>query len=210
VRRDTAARGAAVKGIASDAEGGSTEREQVVGALTAKGPDDFGAAQVDANHYIPCAVPFCATSFAKYETGVGTLRREGGDLGGGSETLLCCTAVDQTAYSIREDAKANTFSATPLEASTAIQSLQPSPQSHHAQVFIAQQNAVATRMTVRRLTPIEAERLQGFQDGYTQIPWRGKPASECPDGPRYKALGNSMAVNCMEWIGERIAAQEAA
>jgi DNA (cytosine-5)-methyltransferase 1 len=73
----------------------------------------------------------------------------------------------------------------------------------------ADTHAVATRMTVRRLTPTEAERLQAFPDGYTQIPWRGKPASECPDGPRYRSLGNSMAVNCMAWIGERIAAQEA-
>jgi DNA (cytosine-5)-methyltransferase 1 len=67
--------------------------------------------------------------------------------------------------------------------------------------------AVAHAMTVRRLTPRECERLQGFPDDYTAIPWRGK--AETPDGPRYKALGNSMAVNCMAWIGERIAAQEA-
>jgi DNA (cytosine-5)-methyltransferase 1 len=64
-------------------------------------------------------------------------------------------------------------------------------------------------MTVRRLTPVECERLQGFPDNWTLIPWRKKPASECPDGPRYKALGNSMACNCMAWIGERIAAWEA-
>lgn len=57
---------------------------------------------------------------------------------------------------------------------------------------------------VRRLMPLECERLQGFPDGYTAIPWRGKPASECPDGPRYKALGNSWAVNCARWIGRRI------
>lgn len=57
-------------------------------------------------------------------------------------------------------------------------------------------------MQVRRLTPVECERLQGFPDGHTNIPWRGKP--ESPDGPRYKALGNSMAVNVMEWIGRRI------
>ena len=68
--------------------------------------------------------------------------------------------------------------------------------------------AVAQAMTVRRLTPRECERLQGFPDDWTLIPWRGKPAEQCPDGPRYKALGNSMAVNCMAWIGERIAASE--
>jgi DNA (cytosine-5)-methyltransferase 1 len=62
---------------------------------------------------------------------------------------------------------------------------------------------VATAMQVRRLTPVECERLQGFPDNYTNIPWRKKP--EAPDGPRYKALGNSMAVPCMAWIGKRIA-----
>lgn len=60
---------------------------------------------------------------------------------------------------------------------------------------------VQTGMVVRRLTPVECERLQGFPDGWTDIPYRGKPA---PDGPRYKALGNSMAVPCMAWIGRRI------
>ena len=57
---------------------------------------------------------------------------------------------------------------------------------------------------VRRLTPLECERLQGFPDNYTRIPWKGKPAEECPDGPRYKAIGNSMAVPVMRLIGERI------
>jgi DNA (cytosine-5)-methyltransferase 1 len=59
-------------------------------------------------------------------------------------------------------------------------------------------------MAVRRLTPIECERLQGFPDNYTQIPYRNKPVENCPDGPRYKALGNSMAVLVMHWIGRRI------
>ena len=61
---------------------------------------------------------------------------------------------------------------------------------------------VATQYAVRRLTPVECERLQGFPDGYTNIPWRNKP--EAPDGPRYKALGNSWAVPVVRWIGERI------
>jgi DNA (cytosine-5)-methyltransferase 1 len=59
-------------------------------------------------------------------------------------------------------------------------------------------------MAVRRLTPRECERLQGFPDDWSQIPWKGKPAEDCPDGPRYKACGNSMAVPCMRWIGEQI------
>jgi DNA (cytosine-5)-methyltransferase 1 len=62
--------------------------------------------------------------------------------------------------------------------------------------------AVAYGTQLRRVTPLEEERLQGFPDGYTNIPWRGKPKS--PDGLRYKSLGNSMAVPVMRWIGERI------
>ena len=61
-----------------------------------------------------------------------------------------------------------------------------------------------TNMAVRRLTPVECERLQGFPDGYTAIPWRSRPKTECPDGPRYKALGNSWAVPVVRWIGKRI------
>lgn len=83
---------------------------------------------------------------------------------------------------------------------------------------------------VRRLMPLECERLQGFPDDYTRIPWRtyqeaarkgisyetllarrgmtlrGPSIEDCPDGPRYKALGNSWAVPCARWIGQRIAA----
>ena len=157
--------------------------------------------------------------------------------GGGNVPLV------QQAYSIREDAKANNFSATPLEVSTALKALQPSPQSHHAQTFVAhafkvrggsptdtgEQGGVAGRvagkgylgqdevtytigtsqdqylfnnLAVRRLTPTECERLQGFPDGYTNIPWRKKDTP--PDSARYKALGNSMAVPVMRWLGERI------
>jgi DNA (cytosine-5)-methyltransferase 1 len=71
-----------------------------------------------------------------------------------------------------------------------------------AEPGMKQQSYIRNQMQVRRLTPRECERLQGFPDGYTDIPWRGKPSS--PDGPRSKALGNSMAVPCMRWIGERI------
>jgi DNA (cytosine-5)-methyltransferase 1 len=65
--------------------------------------------------------------------------------------------------------------------------------------------ALLTAMQVRRLTPVECERLQGFPDNYTAIPWRNKLTNECPDGPRYKALGNSWAVPVVAWIGKRIA-----
>ena len=73
-------------------------------------------------------------------------------------------------------------------------------QDHH-HVPIVMTDSVAQPMRVRRLTTTECERLQGFPDGYTQVPYRNKPAA---DGPRYKALGNSMAVPVMAWIGRRI------
>lgn len=71
-----------------------------------------------------------------------------------------------------------------------------------AEPGMKQQTFIASRWAVRRLTPKECERLQGFSDGYTDVPYRGR--NHTPDGPRYKALGNSMACNAMEWIGQRI------
>jgi len=80
-----------------------------------------------------------------------------------------------------------------------------SPQSSEV---TQQVNAVhGVTMAVRRLTPRECERLQGFPDDWSKIPWKGKSAEECPDGPRYKACGNSMAVPVMRWIGSRINAK---
>ena len=75
-----------------------------------------------------------------------------------------------------------------------------------AEPGMKQQSYIANGWAVRRLMPIECERLQGFPDGYTNVPYRGKQAA---DGPRYKALGNSMAVNVMRWIGTRIAMVDA-
>jgi len=67
-----------------------------------------------------------------------------------------------------------------------------------------QHPCISSGMSVRRLTPVECERLMGFPDNYTRISWRGKEPENCPDGPRYKALGNSWAVNCARWVGTRI------
>ena len=70
-------------------------------------------------------------------------------------------------------------------------------------------HVLATQTAVRRLTPEECETLQGFPQGHTRIKWRNNPADDCPDGPRYKAIGNSMAVPCMYFIGAMIAAETA-
>jgi DNA (cytosine-5)-methyltransferase 1 len=108
---------------------------------------------------------------------------------GGGNVPMIFENSDLTAYSIREDAKANTFSATETQTALALQALQPSVQSHHAQLFIAQPVAV------RRLTPVECERLQGFPDNWTE----GQA-----DSNRYKQIGNAVAVPVVSWIIERM------
>lgn len=214
--------------------------------------------------------------------------------GGGNTPIVSHTSV----YSVREDAKANTFSATESEVANCLQAAQPATTSHHAINYVVQsaipiqdvrdiekkQNgmgigsdgdpsytldsmgtqgvaqdigafklgqgaaarsigysetlsptlmssaggnsvpAVHTNMIVRRLTPVECERLQGFPDGYTDIRWYKSKAGcfreelgkyGCPeeqnavleaatDGARFKALGNSMAVPVIKWLGEQI------
>lgn len=145
-------------------------------------------------------------------------------LGIGSENnpsyTLDRTGGQSVAYSIREDAQANIFSATETETALTLQSHQPSVQSHHAQLFIAQKEPVAydeyndsissihqtlragtkqstgvITSTVRRLTPTECERLQGFPDGWTE----GQA-----DSSRYKQMGNAVAVPVVNWIIERL------
>lgn len=97
--------------------------------------------------------------------------------------------VPYVAYSLREDANANTFSATEIETARSLSALRPSVQSHHAQTFIAGD------LSVRRLTPRECERLQGFPDDWT--------ASQS-DSQRFKQMGNAVTVNVIEWIGKRL------
>jgi DNA (cytosine-5)-methyltransferase 1 len=97
--------------------------------------------------------------------------------------------VPAIAYSIREDATANNFSATEIEQARALQALQPSVQSHHAQTFIAEP------LQVRRLTPMECERLQGFPDGWTESQ---------SDSQRYRQMGNAVTVNVIESIGQQL------
>jgi DNA (cytosine-5)-methyltransferase 1 len=105
-------------------------------------------------------------------------------------------------YTVRADGTQHAVAVAP--SLTASNDPSRSPQSAEVTQQIAAVHQAT--MVVRRLTPVECERLQGFPDDYTNIPWRGK--AESPDGPRYKALGNSMAVNCMRWIGRRIDAVE--
>jgi DNA (cytosine-5)-methyltransferase 1 len=113
----------------------------------------------------------------------------------------------EISHALNANANANATAAVVAPTITAANNPSRSPQSSEVTQQVAA--VLGASMQVRRLTPEECEALQGFPRSYTAIPWRGKPASACPDGPRYKALGNSMAVPVMAWIGERIAAVEA-
>lgn len=231
---------------------------------------------------------FTSSSFGGYGEGVGTIRAAGGDLGGGSETLICspdgkettgsllardykgignqdledgrglvvyenhpsdsrvkemgevCQTVTSTwgtgggnipfvgmkAYTLQGGGTTSQNSQG-ISWNEDISFTLNSTDVHGVAGFLPTQGSKAqgigyemnraptlragcdayglhSNMAVRRLTPIECERLQGFPDNYTQIPWRKKEADVCPDGPRYKAMGNSMAVPVMKWIGQRI------
>ncbi|MEG3078509.1 DNA cytosine methyltransferase [Halomonas sp. 5021] len=195
---------------------------------------------------------FTASSFGQYQPGVGTLRSQGGDIGGGSETIAVhphCIGRAATAgpqgKEYLEDGAAYTCDArgvaqavactvalrgreggataelggeiaTALRASTGggdkphiltVHGTQDPCVSDSTAFSLGRnnggENAVLNDLVVRRLTPTEAERLQGFPDSHTAVLYRNKPAA---DGPRYKAIGNSMAVPCMAWIGSRLTA----
>lgn len=116
------------------------------------------------------------------------------------DTSPCLTKTDRHGVAHHDD-EGDAVIAPTL---TAANNPSRSPQS--AEVTAQIQAVHEATMVVRKLTPLECERLQGFPDNYTQIPWRKKEAKDCPDGHRYKAMGNSMAVPVMHWIGSRIQA----
>jgi DNA (cytosine-5)-methyltransferase 1 len=202
----------------------------------------------------PAIDSYTPSSIGGYREGVGTLRANGGDIGGGSENLVA-TAIDQQtvgalcadshpgAYSGQDAYTGRLVPAYAIQGNMIGRNDNAGPQGDGINVELCftqntiDRHAVAQpigvdvfnaafsgevavpltnrsdgtgtgptvmqAMAVRRLTPTECERLQGFPDGYTNIPWR--KAAESPDGPRYKALGNSWAVPVVRWIGERIA-----
>ena len=208
---------------------------------------------------------FTTGSIGTYRDGIGTLRANGGDIGGGSENLMTQSiaqpiAVDIDNCNLTGDCAGNILAGAQMRTNKGMGVLQPvayrvhgehstamtgnglaqvaspvdvtrsldtcggyatnqggnivaQPMAFHvnaqadqmnfssettASLTCSQRAGVQIEMAVRRLTPTECERLQGFPDGYTNI------KENCPDGPRYKALGNSMAVPVMRWIGERI------
>jgi DNA (cytosine-5)-methyltransferase 1 len=183
------------------------------------------------------SVGYTSSSFANYKEGIGTVRASGGDLGGGSETIIAFPAemsgtqsattvnlspalsVKHTiAFSSKQqsmktsDNVANTLGANdykePQEVAFAQNQVGEVREGEVFNTLNTNSNAsgrntplLRKSLSVRRLTPTECERLQGFPDNYTDIRLNDK---QTPDGPRYKAMGNSMAVPVMNWIGRRI------
>lgn len=186
----------------------SREPQTAVAALTARGVGTCGADdnQAQAGHIIAeCANgdishTLKAEGFDGSEDGTGrgipVIAFGGGNTSGNIDVAACLTAKGQ-----RIDFDVETFAVHGTQDPDTNRELAHTLGRNHGQ-----ENAISSGMLVRRLTPVECERLQGFPDNHTLISWRGKVATECPDGPRYRAIGNSMAVPVMRWIGERIAA----
>ena len=174
---------------------------------------DFGAGAETRED--PAA--FIEGSFGTYRQSAvgGTVKASGGALQGGSETLLVvhgrqspCTSDKAFTLDCQHSGNTNVVC---IHGNTIGRQLHNGGNGTGAiqdgtsyTLTATDRYAVSDGLQVRRLTPVECERLQGFPDNHTQIPWRGKPAAECPDSPRYKAIGNSMAVPVMRWIGQRI------
>lgn len=186
----------------------SREPQTAVAALTARGVGTCGADdnQAQAGHIIAeCANgdishTLKAEGFDGSEDGTGrgipVIAFGGGNTGGNIDVAACLTAKGQ-----RIDFEVETFAVHGTQDLDTNLELAHTLGRNHGQ-----ENAISNGVQVRRLMPVECERLQGFPDNHTLISWRGKEATECPDGPRYRAIGNSMAVPVMRWIGERIAA----
>jgi DNA (cytosine-5)-methyltransferase 1 len=136
---------------------------------------------------------YLESGFAQYkQTGTaGTLKAVGGVLGGGSETFLAQSVYENHPNDSRVKEMGDVCQTVTNRWGTGGGNVP----------FVRQ---TENTMRVRRLTPVECERLQGFPDNWTQIPYGKRPKEQCPDGHRYKSLGNSMAVPVMRWIGRRI------
>lgn len=167
------------------------------------------------------ASAFIEGSFGTYvESPVaGTIKASGGALSGGSESLVIVSGqetfsgdyfvvhgrqdpcVSDKAFCLDNQGAGNTNVVVTIGAAGEARDSREgtAEQERSGKGWVGE-----TPFAIRRLTVEECEFLQGFPRGHTQIPWRGEPAEACPDSPRYKAIGNSMAVPVMRWIGERI------
>lgn len=210
---------------ALNAHGGPAGRMDFASETFIVGPahtlrgEGFDASEDGTGRGIPL-VPVSLRGHSDHGDGLPCLRAEGGDAGGGSEALIAFDArqSDVLVYGditgpldTMQPGPAIAFSCkdhgadAPAEIAPTLRAMGHGESHPNA----GGQVAVAAGWGVRRLIVDECARLQGFPDGWTRIPWRGRPAELCPDGPQYKGYGNSMAVKVMRWIAERLAAEMA-
>ena len=178
--------------------------QQIVGTITA-GFGKVGAPEVDAYTCLPWPSPVCAEISPTVTYGIpGNWIGRAPENGGNATTPMdnvapCLTSADRHGVA--------TTITTGHDQQVAVMSLKENMSTPSVNFEISGTlqalnfEAVATQYAVRRLTPVECARLQGFPDDYLDIQWRNKPAG---DGVKYKALGNSWAVPVVRWIGERI------
>ena len=198
----------------------------VVGPLACNtGPDGHDAGNfacnqaVDAGHVLPVAFAENSRGEMRLEGGdgqrTGALSTGGGKPGQGVPMICFPATLSGTQHASAEDLCPALGAANPTavgvfyagqgaKAGSIAYSADVAPTLKASDSGTNRVPSAHIGMQVRRLTPVESEKLQGFPDGYTMIPWRKKPADQCPDGPRYRALGNSWAVPVVSWIGRRI------
>ena len=205
VRRDIAPSREAGQTVAPTIRAGSANGGRGHGARSGDSKDEL---------IVPASVFACAGIGAYQDNDISaTLLKSGQDLGNGYEALITMAHGQGGAEIAKDRSPTLTCNHEAPIVFTASAEVGPCmgasgpPYSRTGNDRVeAEALAYATRPTtvVRRLTPIECERLQGFPDNYTRIPYRNKPAEVCPHGPRYKALGNSWAVPVVWWIGFRM------
>jgi len=152
-------------------------------------------------------------SFGTYRQSVlgGVVKASGGALGGGSETIVVHGAQDpiistSTAHCLGRNNGQENVLFDIADRRDVVRIYDEITPTLTAKMGTGGNNVpcINKQSIIRKLTPVECERLQGFPDNWTKIPYRNKTAKDCPDSPRYKAIGNSMAVPVIKWIGERI------
>ena len=175
----------------TDAQGGfgTTGNPKISNALCAR---DYKGPRPEADQGAPVIIEQVAQPIHAFKVRGGC---EGGGKGYLGEDEKAFTISAMQDQQIAQPIAVDTYNYTTNDKTT--QTIRSQSDTEHI-------GAVLETMAIRRLTPKECERLQGFPDDWTKIPYRNKPADQCPDGPRYKACGNSMAVPVMRWIGERI------
>jgi len=185
------------KSLCGDLTPSREKREEVAGTFTRRSCVSIGADDAANGHIIPEVAHCIQTTCHDYS------RADGFNMVAQPITFGWQNSSSQGASTSRFVTPTLDKSKTPAIAFDAFNHA-TSDVSHALRTGLDVVPQTITNMQVRRLTPTECERLQGFPDQHTLIPWRNKPAEECPDGPRYKALGNSMAIPVVYWIGKRI------